>query len=86
MLAPSLKSDTCLQLRIALEEARQEGLAADEKLRQQEEASRAQLQALQGALTDAQVGPYTQEATSLHVMPLGKPPGNSVALRAAFPA
>ncbi len=44
-----------MQLHEALEGVRQEGLAANEKLRQQEEASRAQLQALQSALTDAQV-------------------------------
>ena len=53
--AVCLTGTTFVQLHEALEEVRQEGLAANEKLRQQEEASRAQLQALQSALTDAQV-------------------------------
>ncbi len=54
-----------MQLRAALEEVRQEGTAAKETLRQQEEASRAQLQALQSTLTDTQVRPSIQEADRL---------------------
>lgn len=45
----------CTQLRMALEVVRQEDLAATEELRRHQEASRAQLQALQSTLTDAQV-------------------------------
>jgi hypothetical protein len=44
-----------MQLRMALEELRQEGLAAAEKLAQHEEASHVQLQALQSAISAAQV-------------------------------
>ena len=54
-----------MQLRMALDEARQEGLAAAEKLVQHEQASRVQLQALQSALTTAQVRPYIQGACAL---------------------
>ncbi len=44
-----------VQLRMALEELRQEGLAAAEKLALHEQASHAQLQALQSAISAAQV-------------------------------
>jgi len=45
----------CVQLRLALEELREENSSAAEKLHQQEKASHAQLQALQSALSAAQV-------------------------------
>ena len=44
-----------MQLRMALEELRQEGLAAAEKLAQHEQASHVQLQAMQSAISAAQV-------------------------------
>ena len=64
----------CVQLRVALEGLRQEGEAAAEELRRQQEASRAQFQALQTSLTDAQVPAFSSSWRRVREcvwMPLG---------------